>query len=381
MKVLHVIPSVGPLRGGPTQALHSIVTALTDAGVSVDVVTTNDNGPQRLSVACGVPIREHKATFLYFPRQTNFYTISWPLTRWLARHTRDYDVVHVHALFSYPATIAALFSARRRIPYIVRPLGTLNHWGLRNRRPWLKKLSLQCVEARVLRRAAFVHFTAEDEKSQASALGIPHRGIVIPNIAELVEGIRPKRAQACGAFEILFLSRVDPKKGLDLLIEAFGHIRKQIPHARLTIAGSGNSAFCQSLREQSIRLGIASAISWIGFVAGKEKQRLFFESDVFVLPSYSENFGIAAVEAMAAGLPTVITDAVAIHDDVSRAHGGLVVACSAREIAAAVLKIYHQPALGAELAENGRKLVQTKFSSRAIATSLISCYKEAIQNR
>jgi glycosyltransferase involved in cell wall biosynthesis len=381
MKILQVIPSVGPLRGGPSQALRSIVAALTDAGVSVDVVTTDDNGPLRLSVACGIPTREHNATFRYFPCQTNFYTFSWPLTKWLARHTPDYDVVHIHALFSYPATISALFSRRCRVPYVIRPLGTLNRWGIRNRRPWLKQLSLRCVEAKVLRSAAFVHFTAEDERAQASDLGIPHRPIVIPNIAEAAQTAPFKHSRSGSSFEILFLSRIDPKKGLDLLLNAFQDIRRRIPYARLTIAGSGNPAFAKSLRTQATRLGLDSAICWREFVSGEEKQRLLSESDVFVLPSYSENFGIAAVEAMASGLPVVITDAVAIHKDVSRARAGLVVKCAAAEISAAVLDLYRRPSLGAELARNGRALVQEKFSSGAVAQSLISCYEMAIRNR
>lgn len=381
MKVLHVIPSVGPLHGGPSQALRSTVAALTDAGVRVDVATTDDNGPGRLPVACGVPIREHNATFRYFSCQTKFYTFSWPLTKWLASHTRDYDVVHIHALFSYPATIAALFSRKSRVPYVIRPLGTLNRWGIRNRRPWLKQLSLRCVEAKVLRSAAFVHFTAEDERAQASGLGIPHRPIVIPNIAEAAQTASVKHSRSGSSFEILFLSRIDPKKGLDLLLDAFQDIRRRIPYARLTIAGSGNPAFAKSLRTQATRLGLDSAICWREFVSGEEKQRLLSESDVFVLPSYSENFGIAAVEAMASGLPVVITDAVAIHPDVSRERAGLVVTCVAAEICSAVLELYRQPALRAEFSENGRALVQKNFSSRAVAQSLISCYETAIRNR
>jgi len=379
VKILHVIPSVGPLRGGPSQALRSMVTALTSAGVSVDVATTDDNGPLRLPVVCGVPVDEQNAKFHYFPRQTKFYTFSWPLTQWLAAHTHDYDVVHIHALFSYPATIAALFSAKRHVPYVVRPLGTLTRWGIRNRRPWLKKVSLKLLEAKVLRRAAFVHFTAEDERSQASELGISHRAVVIPNIAEPSEAPnRPSNTR--NAFEILFLSRIDPKKGLDLLLDAFRNIRCKIPCARLTIAGSGSHEFIKSLQKRATNLGIDAAICWHDFVSGKEKQRLLSESDVFVLPSYSENFGIAAVEAMAASMPVVITDAVGIHRDVTQARAGLVVPCAVSDVAAALVELYRKPALRAELGSNGRALVQRRFSSHAVARSLISCYEEAISS-
>jgi len=333
-----------------------------------------------LSVAQGVPIYEHNATFRYFSCQTKFYTFSWPLTKWLSSHTSEYDVVHIHALFSYPATVAALFSRRQRVPYVIRPLGTLNRWGIRNRRPWLKKLSLRCVEAKVLRSAAFVHFTAEAERVQASELGIPHRAIVIPNIAEPVHFTSSKRSSGPSPFEILFLARIDPTKGLDLLLDAFQTIRQSVPQARLTIAGSGNATFVRSVRVQAARLGLDPAIRWLDFVSGEDKRRLLSESDIFILPSYSENFGIAAVEAMAAGLPIVVTDAVAIHSEVTRARAGLVAKCIAAEIHSAVLELYRQPALRSEMGENGRALVQKHFSSRAVAELLISCYQNAIRD-
>src|SRR5438445_624243 len=129
MKVLHVIPSVGPLRGGPSVMLHTMARGLSQAGVTVDVATTDDNGPERLNVETAQPLEEDRVTYRYFPRQTRFYTFSWPLTRWLAKHVCDYDVVHIHALFSYAAVPAAYWASRYTVPYVVRPLGVLNRWG------------------------------------------------------------------------------------------------------------------------------------------------------------------------------------------------------------------------------------------------------------
>src|SRR5690242_5295549 len=103
MKILHVIPSVGPLRGGPTVMIRTLTRALVEAGMTVDVATTDDNGPGRVSVVLEQPLTEDGVTYLYFRRQTTFYSFSWPLTRWLCRHVVDYDLVHIHALFSYPS--------------------------------------------------------------------------------------------------------------------------------------------------------------------------------------------------------------------------------------------------------------------------------------
>src|ERR1044071_2292764 len=126
MRVLHVIPSLGPLRGGPSEVLRRMASGLATAGITVEVATTDDNGPGRLDVPIADAILEEGVTYRYFPRQTRFYTFSWPLTVWLAGHVGDYDVVHIHALFSYAAIPAAFWARRYGVPYIVRPLGVLN---------------------------------------------------------------------------------------------------------------------------------------------------------------------------------------------------------------------------------------------------------------
>jgi len=123
---------------------------LVNHGVAVDIATTDDNGTGRLAVPFGQPVVEDGVTYRYFRRQVGFYTVSWPLSRWLAVHVEDYDVLHIHALFSFSATAGAFWAARRGVPYLVRPLGVLNTWGLRNQHPLLKELSLRLIERRVL---------------------------------------------------------------------------------------------------------------------------------------------------------------------------------------------------------------------------------------
>ena len=108
-----------------------------------------------------------------FSRGSSGFILSrWPLNRWLREHIRDYDVVHIHALFSYPATVAAHWARRYGLPYVVRPLGTLNRWGVENRRPWLKQLSLRLVERRILAGAAAVQFTSAQEEIEARSQGV-----------------------------------------------------------------------------------------------------------------------------------------------------------------------------------------------------------------
>src|SRR5437867_1461685 len=180
MKALHVIPSVGAVRGGPSVMVRTLAPGLAEGGVESHIATTDDNGPDRLDVPCGGPVVETGVTYWHFRRQSRFYTFSWPLTTWLARNVGNYDVVHIHALFSYAASPAAYWARRRGVPYVVRPLGVLNRWGMANRRPALKKLSFRWIERPILREAAMIHFTSEQERAEAMDLDIGTRSVIIP---------------------------------------------------------------------------------------------------------------------------------------------------------------------------------------------------------
>jgi hypothetical protein len=143
MRVLHVIPSIGPARGGPSVVIHTMTRCQAEQGLVVHVATTDDNGSSRLANSEHRPKREGKVTYWIFPRQSRLYTFSFPLTCWLWAHAKDYDVIHIHALFSYPSVVAAICAALAHVPYVVRPLGTLSRWGMLNRRRRLKKLSFR----------------------------------------------------------------------------------------------------------------------------------------------------------------------------------------------------------------------------------------------
>jgi glycosyltransferase involved in cell wall biosynthesis len=384
MKVLHVIPSISPLRGGPSIMLRTMARGLVQAGVTVDVATTDDNGAGRLDVPLNQPIVEEGVTYRYFPRQTSFYTFSWPLTRWLAEHVKDYDLLHIHALFSYAAIPAAFLARHHRIPYIVRPLGVLNLWGMYNRHRWLKKISFSLIEKHILSDAAAIHFTSEQERLEALELGVSQRVAIIPNSAEMpVESsnlssgrFRARYPQLTDRSVILFLSRLDVKKGLDILLPAFAEVWKKYPCAALVIAGSGEPAFVSQLQEIAARLGITAEIIWAGFLTGKEKWAALVDADIFVLPSHSENFGVAVVEAMGCGVPVVVSDQVGIQREISATRAGLVVPCASDELTKALIALIAKSDLRTEMGMNGRRLVTSQFSPKTTTERLIVLYRE-----
>lgn len=386
MKVLHVIPSVGPLRGGPSVVIRTITEALSERGVTVDVATTDDNARELLNVRHDQPIVEDGVTYRYFRRQTRFYTASWPLYRWLAAHSADYDVIHIHAMFSFASTAAAFVAARRGVPYVVRPLGTLNSWGITNRRPQLKQFSLRFVERPLLSKAACVHFTSEQERVEAGMVVPEGTSRIIPNPVNAVSRVSEavcgdwlaKHPALQGKRFFLFLSRLDLKKGLDLLLDAFRRVHENRQDVALVIAGNGDPEFISSLKQRASELKLGDSVVWTGFVERANKQAALQSSCAFVLPSYSENFGIAVVEAMSAGVPVVVSDQVAIHRDISEAGAGLVVPCDADPLADAMIRVLDDAPLRDCMGRRGKQFAEREYSREAVSRKLIDLYNEIL---
>jgi glycosyltransferase involved in cell wall biosynthesis len=377
-----VIPSVSPLRGGPSETVRSLASGLARTGIETHVATTDDNGSGRLRVSCGVPNEQDGVTYWYFPRQTRFYTFSWPLNAWLAQRVGDFDVVHIHALFSFASIPAAFWAWRSGVPYLVRPLGTLNEWGMKNRHRRLKGLSFRWIERRILGHAARVHYTTDQERLEAESLDVKTPAAVIPNALREHPGIPDGTAflgrypQLQGRQIILFLSRLDAIKGVNLLLQAFAQVRQTTPNVSLVIAGDGKPAFVGDLKRQAASLGLDSDVLWVGFLDEDEKRAALSEADLFVLPSYSESFGIAVAEAMAAGLAVVVSDRVAIHSDVARARAGIVSPCEAGPFADAIVRLLNDPKLRESMGKNGEVVTRQQYSSEAVTGKLISVYNE-----
>ena len=362
-----------------------IARTLAALGVDVDVATTDDDGPGlRLDVEHGKRVEASGYGIRYFRKQSDFYKVSLPFRRWIRRHVSDYDVVHIHAVFSYVSNCAAHAAQRSNVPYVVRPLGVLNRWGIQNRRPLLKSLSLRFIEEPILERAAAIHYTSGQERKEAEQSGTASWGVILPlgiDLAPFQKLPDPSRFWERFPFVahrplVLFLSRINPKKGLDLLFEAFQQVLKARPDALLAIAGEGDKSYLENLHGLAQRLQIEGSVVWTGWLQGDEKLAAFSAASVFVLPSHSENFGIAAVEALAAGLPVILGEGVAVSADVQEREAGLVVQPDAGAIARAMMELLGDPALRSRCGNNGRRLVHDRFSLEAMGQALVSLYEK-----
>jgi glycosyltransferase involved in cell wall biosynthesis len=267
------------------------------------------------------------------------------------------------------------------VPYIVRPLGTLSTYGVMMRRPRLKQLSLKLVESRILRNAAAVHFTSGSEVEEAKAHGLSFRSVVIPLGVEreptgTATALRATHPILARRRVVLFLSRLDPKKNVEGLIDAMALSDTLKRSTAFLIAGSGPRGYVDTLKARAAAAGIADHIVWLGHVAGARKSAAFAAADVFVLPSFSENFGIAAVEAMLAGLPCVVGHRVAIAKEIMCAGAGWAVTPDPRAIAEGLERIIENDDTRREMGRLALSFAEREYSTRTMAERLNTLYEE-----
>jgi glycosyltransferase involved in cell wall biosynthesis len=294
--------------------------------------------------------------------------------------------VHIHALFSFSSTLAAWIARLYGVPYVVRPLGTLNGWGVGNRRARLKRLSIALIERRNLRAAAAVHFTSAQEMEEAKSLGLSFRGVVIPLGVEAQETgdescAGPPPPALAGRRVILFLSRLSPKKNLEALIDALAHSPGLRESAVLLVAGEGEAGYVERLRARARAAGVADAICWLGHVDGAAKARALRDADLFVLPSFSENFGIAAAEALQAGVPCVLAPGVAVAAAAARAGAAVVVEPEAAALADALERLLQDGEARRRMSARAREFARDTWSTSTMAARLVDLYETVATRR
>ncbi len=384
LRVLHVIPSISPVRGGPSLAIRNIMRALRRRGVEVDVATTDDDGDARRAA---VPLDEfcalHGQRVRYFPRQTRRYSASWPLLRWLRHNVSAYDLVHTHGLFSFAPLTAAWQARAAGVPYIMRPAGVLDSWGLQNKSSRFKMTSIRLLEEPLLRSAAAVHFMTNLERERAAQLGLQMRAVVLPIGFDFGEdGAAPAASgaelQSEGRTVILYLARIHPVKRVDHLLRAYGELSRG-DSTVLAIAGDGEAPLVESLKRLADELEVSRTVRWLGFADGARKRSLLSAASIFVLPSASENFGIALLEAMHAAVPVICTRGAGLAEFVHAAGAGFVTDGSIEDLRRALERLLDDPALRESMGRAGRRAVEKELSLDAFGAGLESFYRSVLE--
>lgn len=386
MKILHVVASYLPATryGGTIVSVHGLCRALAQRGHEVHVFTTSVDGDRDSDVAHDTPVNVDGVNVWYF-RSPRFRRLYWAprLRQMLQRRVGEFDVVHTHAIYLWPLWTAARLARQAGVPYVVSPRGMLEKRLIEQKSAVWKAGLIGFIEKRTLEHAAAVHMTSRREVEEAAAFGfqlpmvrvIPN-GVAIepPTAAHMSAGIGDI---AGGEPFVLFLGRVNWKKGLDRLIGALPHV----PGTRLVIAGNDEEEYTLTLDDLARQAGVGDRVIFTGPVHGTDKATLLSSARVLVLPSYSENFGNVVVEAMAAGCPVIVTPEVGIAEAVAQIGAGVVVDGTPAALGSAIAGLVADDRRRLEMSARGRAAAMSQFSWPAVAVQMEQLYQAVAARR
>ena len=386
MRILHYMQAIDFRHGGPPRAVVDQVATMKSRGHLAGLATTvvedvPDDWLKEDARAAGMP------EVVRLP----------PVAGRLNRLTRDgirlaeevaarYDIVHLHGVWETSNLQFAAACRAAGTPYVVSLRGMLDDWAM-NQKSIKKRLYLACGGRRFLEGAASVHCTAEYERVQSQARFGRARSAVVPNLVDLrpyLEAPDPTLAKAEWAavgrrgLKVLFLSRLHPGKGVDMLIDAVAEMRRRKLEVQLIIAGNGDEDYEKSLRARAAAAGIEKDVTWTGFISGDVKLSLFAAADVFALPTMQENFGFVMFEAMAAGTPVVTTNLVDTRDEISDSGGGVVVPRTVDDFVAALSDFALERRDARAMGATGRKWTLENLSADRVAGAFEALYESCV---
>lgn len=373
MRVLHVIAAYKPavIYGGPTMSAAMLCEELTRAGVTVNVYATTANGTAELPVNTSQPQHIDGVTVNYFKRITKDHTHFSPaLLRSFWKNVSSFDVVHIHAWWNLVSVFACMIAIFKKVPVLVSPRGTLSPYSFSNRNTGPKKLIHQFFGEPYLNKS-HIHTTSRHETDAILKLIKPLSITALPNFVKLSEPKQQVDTITYPQLKLLFFSRIEEKKGLDILLEALKLVEASY---HLTIAGDGDAAYIKHLKELSI--SIAHKITWAGFY-GDDKFDLIKQHDLLVLPSHDENFGNVVIESLSMGTAVLISEHVGLADYVSDNHLGWICKTNVRSVADAIVNISqnHREDLN-KIRQTAPAIVRNDFTGDALVKKYIALYQQ-----
>ena len=387
LRLLHVVPTYLPAvrYGGPIRSVHALCRALASDGHDVHVFTTSVDGPGDSDVPLLRTVDLEGVKVTYFPSK-RLRRLYWspPMGRALAA-VGGFDVVHLHAVYLWPIWAAARAARGHGVPYVISPRGMLVPQLIRRKSRWIKSAWIALVERANLEGAAAIHTTSAVEAKHLAGFGwrlppivtIPH-GVDDPPPASA----SPLSADIAAAIAkqplVLSFGRISWEKGLDRLIAAL----PLAPAARLVIAGDDADGHAATLAGQARASGVADRVTIVArHVEGADKEALFAAARVFAMTSLSENFGLAAFEAMRRGLPVLATPDVGMSEIVRDSGAGCVIDPAPASIAAELAVMLSDAAGSRAMGEAGRAHVSAHYGWSSVARRMAGLYASALESR
>jgi glycosyltransferase involved in cell wall biosynthesis len=375
--------------GGPTRVLIDLAEYQRLAGHSITICTTDRGSP-----SARVIDRQELAGLFSAEIAVKCFSVSFSpllfsrtMAFWLSENLRKFDLAHIHGLYRFPQTYAARRARLLCVPYVIRPHGSLDPYLYRqsSRNLIVKRIYERLFDFPNLQAASAIHYTAEEERNRAAFLGLRPPSFVLPN------GIDWRRFTTLperGAFRksvglgdermVLFLGRLNFKKGLDLLVTAMAQVVSELGDVKLVIVGPDNEGYGNKVRSWVSSSGIEASVRFVGPLGVDAVVSAYVDADVFALPSYTENFGLAVVEAMACRTPVVISDQVNIYREVVAAGAGLVTRCDADELSCALIRLLCDSNARKGMGESGRRMARERYAWPAIVQALTEQYESIV---
>ncbi|MCX6053859.1 MAG: glycosyltransferase [Chloroflexi bacterium] len=376
---LFVTPFYKPAHvyGGPTYSISTLCETLVKMGSLVTVFTTNANGSCDLPFPPGVPQDIEGVQVYYFRRDhPGSYFYSKQLTSACYQKIRlsSFDVVYIASNWGYPFIPSCWASILNKVPYIISPRASFkrNTW----RGKFIKKITYHLLaERHLIQKASLLHYTTKLEADQSSWLRLRTPKVIIPNPINIQEfNLLPSKGIFRNKFKIaiekrivLILGRIDPDKGLDLALQSIKKVLQQIPDVMLVIAGPEENNYLQSLKKWADKLDITNHIVFTGLLGTSQRLEALMDADLIFSPSRSENFGMSIVEAMACGIPVIVSNQVGVSDYIDTERAGLVVPLDPEKMADGIVKMLNDSLLCLEYSQRGKLLVHDRFSDHNIA--------------
>jgi glycosyltransferase involved in cell wall biosynthesis len=390
MKILHISPAYEPAwhLGGVVRSVSQLCRGLAALGHEVTVFTTDSGGDRRMEVPLNRPMEVGGVEVTYFKSEfTPRFGYSRALRNACRNSVREFDIVHLTSLWWFPGLAAAWAARQQGKPYVVSTTGGLTRYSLLQK-SWKKRLYLMLWENRNLEAAAALRFTSAWERQESQYLGLKVSSFLVPNSFELsgpIEVLRQWEARSkyglpSEARVVSFLGRLHPVKALDFLIKAFAMNAETFRDAILLLAGPDNGML-NHLRILVSKMGLTGRVLFPGMVDPRRRDALFAATDVFALVSHHENFGNAAVEAMLAGVPVLLSEHVGICREVAADGAGVVVPLQVEAIAEALKRMLSDPEGLREMGRRAAESARRRYDIRVVAQMMATAYEDILTGR
>jgi glycosyltransferase involved in cell wall biosynthesis len=390
MKILHVTPSYEPAwhLGGVVRSVSQLCRGLAALGHEVTVFTTDSGRDRRMEVPVNRPVEVGGVEVWYFRTEISLrYNYSPDLRKACLQRIKDFDLLHLTSFWRYPAVPAVRACRRFEVPYLVSVHGTLRKSALRHK-GWKKWPYFWLVDKRQIRSAAAIHYTTSMERELDAFHNFKNPSFIVPNgllpgeFENLPENGEAKKMLKLSPQSLVvgFLGRLHAIKNLHLLIEAFHKYFSTDQNCALLIAGPDAGAE-SDLRKFAGSLGLNSRVRFLGQVDGEGRRKILAACDLFTLVSQDENFGNAAVEAMLAGVPVLLSEHVGICREVAADGAGVVVPLKVEAIAEALKRMLSDPEGLREMGRRAAESARRRYDIRVVAQMMATAYEDILTGR